>query len=840
MPEHLFEVTFKESAGLARASEPVTFGVPLARGVLNDAARVQMTDAGGSPLLCAATPLAQWPDGSIKWMLVDTQVPVAAAGEALCLGQLAAGESSAKATEKRAGVEVVSTTAGLSIKTGACQFELKSGGNLELGRCLSLDGKRVGAEPAIEVTLFDEAGKPCDAAIEQWRVELHNRLRAVICYEGRFTSGGQKLPLRYICRLHFFAGLGSVRADLTLWNPQPAEHPGGVWDLGGKGSIYFKELSLKVRLQDPSTGRYSTQPGGPLSDSSREVSVYQEASGGENWRSRNHLNRHGETPLRFNGYEVRSGGNVIERGKRCTPAATLANDELAVSATITHFWQNFPKALEIRDDTLVTNLFPGEFPDNFELQGGEKKTHTVYFHFGAGSEVTGGELSWVHAPLLPVLSAQHYFASGACPKPVPPTVTATDSYADLWQKMVNVAIEPGNSFFDRREIIDEYGWRNFGDLYADHEAVFHKGSGEFVSHYNNQYDVIKGSLIQFMRTGEPAWFRLAGELARHVMDIDIYHTERDRYQYNYGLFWHTDHHLDAGTGSHRTHSKKHWESKPRHLVGGGPAPAHNYATGLLYYHWLTGDPMAKECVLSLARFAVNGVNGPDKVREAAIEKAKTIVKWVRGKLKPQGGGFQQVYGLDGPGRGSGNSLQVLLDAYLLSSEKRYLDQAERLIRRCVSPDDDIEARDLLNAEIRWMYTIFLQALGRYCDVKREAGEMDEAFGYARSVLLKYAAWMLENEYPYLEKPEKLEFPNETWSAQEIRKSDVLAHAALYAPSPLRGELLGKSSFFFQECLMQLSAAPTRELTRVVVLLMTNGMTHLDAIHCRHYRRNEAG
>ena len=112
------------------------------------------------------------------------------------------------------------------------------------------------------------------------------------------------------------------------------------------------------------------------------------------------------------------------------------------------------------------------------------------------------------------------------------------------------------SFIARREIIDEYGWRHFGDIYADHEAVGHTGEKPLVAHYNNQYDVIHGAMIQFWRSGDQRWFELAADLARHVIDIDIYHTEEDRLAYNGGLFWHTDHYLDAGTATHRAYSKQ--------------------------------------------------------------------------------------------------------------------------------------------------------------------------------------------------------------------------------------------------------------------------------------------
>ena len=41
----------------------------------------------------------------------------------------------------------------------------------------------------------------------------------------------------------------------------------------------------------------------------------------------------------------------------------------------------------------------------------------------------------------------------------------------------------------------------------------------------------------------------------------------------------------------------------------------------------------------------------------------------------------------------------------------------QLIRRCIHPDDDLEARNLHDTERRWYYTVFLQALGSYLHEK---------------------------------------------------------------------------------------------------------------------------
>ena len=49
--------------------------------------------------------------------------------------------------------------------------------------------------------------------------------------------------------------------------------------------------------------------------------------------------------------------------------------------------------------------------------------------------------------------------------------------------------------------------------------------------------------MQFLRTGDARWWRLMDDLARHVRDIDIYHTREDKAAYNGGLFWHTNHYM---------------------------------------------------------------------------------------------------------------------------------------------------------------------------------------------------------------------------------------------------------------------------------------------------------
>lgn len=824
----IVEITVQETAGICREREPLTYGVPFPKGRLAEPVRLRIVDAAGDPIPVAAAPLAYWRDGSIKWMLFDLQVSVPA-NATKTLHVYPEAIAGTPHDTYPAALAVSDNQETIRVRTGHVEFVLNAADLLPFSQ-ITVNGRPMLREHAARIALTDEQDRVWQPGIDAWTVETHNPLRLVLRVDGTFKADQKSHALRYTCRIHFFAGHSTARVDFTLRNPQAARHPGGVWDLGSQGSCFFRDLRLELPgpQREQADLAYALDVGDSLKKAAGNLLIYQDSSGGEHWRSHNHINRREQLPVTFRGFEVRRGRQVLAHGLRATPCMAVSHPEGTLAASVKHFWQNFPTALEADHHTLKIGLFPGYFNDLFELQGGEQKTHAVYIS-ATDDPLPDGWLDWVHQPLIPRLAPEWYYASGACPRPVPVRQAAADAYGAAYQRMVDVAIHGPRSFFARRELIDEYGWRNFGDLYADHEAVFHQGEQEFVSHYNNQYDVIKGALIQFMRTGDPAWFRLADEHARHVADIDIYHTDRDRYEFNHGLFWHTDHHLDAATCTHRSASRKHWESKDPRFVGGGPSYSHNYAAGFVYHYWLTGEPQSKESALALAENVRKGVEGSDILLERCLKAGKEFLKGILKKLRPSERAEDLVYELDGPGRASGNALKTLLDGYLLTSDERYLRCAETLIWRCVSVDDPIDDRNLLNAEFRWMYNIFLRSLGCYLDVKHEIGQLDQAFWSARTVLLNYAAWMLEHEYPYLAKPEILEFPNETWSAQEMRKSDVLAHAAQYAPEPLRRQLLGKSRFFFERCFNQLrdDFADTCDLTRVIAILMSNGMVHLE-------------
>src|SRR5262249_28117157 len=115
---------------------------------------------------------------------------------------------------------------------------------------------------------------------------------------------------------------------------------------------------------------------------------------------------------------------------------------------------------------------------------------------------------------------------------------------------------------------------------------------------------------------------------------------------------------------------------------------------------------------------------------------------------------------------------------------------------------------------------------RYLDLKEDTGELDYHFAYGRAALLHYASWMEQHERPYFDQAEKLEYPTETWAAQELRKGNVLRLAARHAEEPLRGRLVQRGLEFAERAWTDLLRFDSRTTTRPLAIMMREGTVDL--------------
>jgi hypothetical protein len=802
-------IRVEEQHGIERSHDPVRLGVPVPRGQLFDATCVHLKDESGKHLPCQGRALAHWPDASVKWLLLDfiatlgegeSTVFTLAPGPDVSEDSHATAESSLHLTESAEWVEVDTGKATFIVPRR--EFSPFSAIRVQDNSSPTVRGSKV--------RLTDMKGTEYLPIVARLAIEEAGPLRATILVEGNFLSGNHSLPISFKARMAFFGDLPAVQLEFQITNRGAAVHPGGLWDLGDPGSVFFSDLSFHFYPygEVSEIAWYAANHKQVCVDRPGQWALYQDSSGGENWNSTNHVDHTGSVAVSFRGYRAYKLQNghrkMIEEGARANPCVRLFTSSGSMAAGVKDFWQNFPKAMRVDGDCLSIGLFPSESTRGYELQGGEQKRHTLFLDIGPSEQqiMIPAMMNPLHAWVDPV------WVEGS--KAVSSFVALPNDMQDGSTAYVGNVVEGPNSFFNKREIIDEYGWRNFGDLYADHEAVNHPGPNPLISHYNNQYDFIYGALARYLGTGDRRWFQLMDEAARHTIDIDIYHTSEDKSAYSHGLFWHTDHYRGAGTSTHRTYSRKDGIGGS---YGGGPSNEHNYTSGLLHYYYLTGDPEAAEAVLELAGWVI-----------AMDDGSRNLLGIIDDG--PTGGASSTVSPLfHKPGRGAGNSINALIDAYRLSNDRRFMTKAEELIQRCIHPHDDIEELTLDKPEYRWSYLVFLQTLGKYLMTKSELGEIDYFFYYARDSLLHYTEWMAKHEVPYKDVLHKVEIPTETWPAQDVRKCHVFHLAASYGPPEKRRTYKEKAAFFQERCLNDLLSFETAYLTRPMVILTVYGHIH---------------
>ena len=219
--------TDKRSSQETRHGEPLTFGVPLPSGFAGDVQHWTVR----VPAIARADPvqtrvLDRWADGSPRWVLVDVQADVSSDGGGVNEYFIDCGPHSKVATP-RSVITIAESGGTIVVDTGATRFSLRAGGGFPFD-AVEAGGSAVLDVPASGLSITDAGGVVHRATITAVEVEERGVLRSVVRLTGTvpLAKAGQTLDLT--ARVHFFAGLPTVRLLVTLTNPNRADPSGRV------------------------------------------------------------------------------------------------------------------------------------------------------------------------------------------------------------------------------------------------------------------------------------------------------------------------------------------------------------------------------------------------------------------------------------------------------------------------------------------------------------------------------------------------------------------------------------------------------------------------------------
>ena len=714
----------------ARSAEPVSCGVPLARGFVRQASELALLDAQGAAVPVQVKVTSTYRDGTPRWVLLTFFAHAPARDKVVY-------------TLTRGHRPPVPETltyelnkGRVSIDTGAARFQIDTN-RFRLFDSVAVGGQSLVAAHGIGgAVLEEESGSQhrIETRATSVRVEEKGPLALVLTVKAEFRPGQALALADFVCHMTFYAGKSEVRVFYTLHNPRAHRHPGNTWDLGTGGSVFMEDFSLRLPLVEDQWASRIGVGHSPL----KADALFQDSSGRPHWNSANHVDKDLQIPLSFSGYRVLRDGQRVHQGQQADGWIQVHGVGGGVAVGVRDFWQNFPKALSYANDTIRIGLWPRESAGVHELLGGEQKTHEMLwvFHNARTTRMAIAQrMQAFHSPMYPMPDPVAVYATRALWATGPIDRQDFPRLEQTCDTFVNPAGPSAQSMVTQWDLIDEYGWRHFGDSFADNEASpaamqqdfpQHHVDGRPISHYGNEYDVNYGIILQGLRRADPRWMWVADVKCRHYADICIYHTDADGARaYCHGPFTHTTHDTAALRSTHRMYPSE-TEKYDLTYASGGPNAGHCYVASLAQHYYLTGNLTSRAAFLEVAGWTVHSL-------------------W-----------FTQM--MMGDKRGIGCFLMTHVYAYQLTQDPIYYEAALTMIDQVREPFEGLGA------------TLFVKAAARFVDMKIENQEFDRDYARALDKMLMFGDLYLSLP---LDKPKR-------WLEQACFYAQVLYTCHLYA------------------------------------------------------------
>ena len=500
------DVEVCDTSGAIRCSEPVCSGVPLPRGAVYDTAQLRLERAGDSlPLACQIHRLgASWPDGSLRWILLQFQADVPARGRARYRLRFRPAQPPLRVARAPAlkvelqpdRVRLVS--AGVRWTFSRSDFALPN--QLEVYHPSERAWKTILLPARLQLTADRESMTPAefvlsgrkpedldsfglaDSGTPRWgklrtqdfsgdlrgpvsiRVEESGPLRAVLRVESSRPAVEGRVG--FVTRIYAYAGKPFCKFEYTLQNFEQYTPVAGP-QIPNRAICNSKHIRRF---------RYSLQPG------SKVMAVKMGLS---------------PQPLQSDGEKPLNLSESLQQTAHAPGWATLACGEHQLGVATRWFWEIAPKALDYQPGVgLHLDLWPESAQPGYPLAAGRAKT----YEFVLGVDQSGPELSnLLRHELHAIPSPDYVAATGASYR----TVNAADSgFSQFYQ-----FIEHSRQAALRAQL---YGDLDFGDQIGWNAQ----------ERWNGYHDGASDWFLFYLSTGHPELFRLGEQTVWHVLDVD--------------------------------------------------------------------------------------------------------------------------------------------------------------------------------------------------------------------------------------------------------------------------------------------------------------------------------
>lgn len=545
-------VTVEERGGVARRRWPLTVSLPFSRGALRPDTAVKIVDSHGVATPVQARPLVTWPDGSVRWLLLDTEVTLKA-HQAHHL-RVQAG----RAPSVPVKVHASESDDGIAIDTGVIRFTVPKK-RFAIIDAVYLGGAKRPVTAGLSAVLM--AGERRGEAQPPARIALTERgpLRVRVELQGSYGNG-----FDYLVRLEAYAGQPFVRVWHTFINRFPTPY------------VSLPRVGLELPFNEPYPARYrfGMTDAKPRSGSLRD------------------------------GLELFQVDNETHQVDRAPSAGTLAGwIELdgpggVIGLASRWFWQEYPQSIAARPDRLVYDLWAPQ-GDPAKAGVGAAKTHEFVVWIAPPHSLPAGIAAVAATPLLGVVDPARIAASGALPLALSPrgasaafvqkAVEAAYRYAErndteVWEDCGAVRCEESGL---ERQRTGAYGMWNWGDWNFRGYKDTTKGTDSWG---NLEYDTALVLALTYASSGDARVHDQMVAAARHFIDVDTIYACPARPEW---------------VGMNHPKNPLHFSFEL-----GGPDLGHTWTQGEIAYFYLSGDERGLAAARGIADYLAERVRNP--------------------------------------------------------------------------------------------------------------------------------------------------------------------------------------------------------------------------------------
>lgn len=574
---------------------PIEGGIPMPMGELRELDRVRLRNSLGEDLPFQTKALAHWPDGSIKWVRVHfktTLGPAEGTGFFLEYGpNLIAQTFDDGITVEEAGDSIKINTGPMEAVLNKKHFYLFESVSIDVNQNKVMEPEEVMTSKAAFVLQARNKEFRTDLDDKTYKLEIEEQGKQKIVVKGTgwYENPDGERFCQAVVRWHFYHGKADVKVVHTwIYTGYPANHIFEDYKhLALPENETVQSISLRIPFDFSNTvqdrvlfGQASPVPIDlPTGDKSSLVAVSYDTA------------------------------QVTQDGGLAIPALVprgwmdLSNGSKGIGAAVRHFRENFPKAFRV-DRSLEyfqIDLWPAEAGD-LDLQTTPKaegteaygrgsafglgKTHEILFYFHPLTGIDAKSETILTAWQEPIMIRTNPYwidATGALGRLYP----ADPKYATE-EKMLDRLFEWAAR---HPRFLKWYGIWNFGDTQTwlrneDEEnkypALDWNPTGRWGWYNCEGVGTHTGALLQFARTGEAKYFEFGENMARHIMDVDTVHYDTITNDKRISKLLDSKY---SQPGAIHRHNGDHWGGRTDEA-------SHTNITGLLLYHYLTGDERA--------------------------------------------------------------------------------------------------------------------------------------------------------------------------------------------------------------------------------------------------------